>query len=98
MIVIKQNTQNDGLQDNMSIVENLRQTLKPIFEDWSRIALENHVVVYGIRRYLRGAWLSLHVDKIPRIISAILQVYVHLKSNERIGNCEEKCHTYATFD
>ena len=81
MIVFKQNTQNDGLQDNMSIVENLRQTLKPIFEDWSRIALANHVVVYGIRRYLRGAWLSLHVDKVPRIISAILQVSVHLNSN-----------------
>ena len=74
MIVFKQNTQNDGLQDNMSIVENLRQTLKPIFEDWSRIALANHVVVYGIRRYLRGAWLSLHVDNFPYHIAGILQV------------------------
>ena len=74
MIVFKQNTQNDGLQDNMSIVENLRRTLKPIFEDWSRIALANHVVVYGIRRYLRGAWLSLHVDNFPYHIAGILQV------------------------
>ena len=30
---------------------------------------------FGMRRYLRGAWMSLHVDRLPsHIISVILQV------------------------
>ena len=75
MIVFKQNTQVDGLMDNLSIIENLRNTLKPILEDWCKNPLSDDIHIYGIRRYLRGAWLSLHVDKLPtHIISAILQV------------------------
>ena len=74
MIVLKKNTQLDGLMDNLSIRENLRNTLKPILEDWCKKPLSNDLHIYGIRRYLRGAWLSLHVDKLHHIISAILQV------------------------
>ena len=82
----------------MLIVENLRKTLKPILEDWCKKPLANEIYIYGIRRYLRGAWLSLHVDKVPRIISAILQVYLHLKLNGRLGNCKEKNCIKSTFD
>ena len=41
------------------------------------IRLESENIVYGIRRYLRGAWMSLHVDVLPtHVLSAILQVIV----------------------
>ena len=47
-----------------------------MLEDWCQKKLSKEVVIYGIRRYLRGAWLSLHVDKLPtHIISVILQVH-----------------------
>ena len=40
-----------------------------------KIRLSPETQIYGIRRYLRGAWLSLHVDQLPtHILSAILQV------------------------
>ena len=40
-------------------------------------SLVNDFTIYGIRRYLRGAWMGLHVDKLPtHIISAILQVHI----------------------
>ena len=74
MKVFKQNMQNDGLSENKSIVKNLRETLKPIFEDWCKIPLGDEMVIYGIRRYLRGAWMSLHVDNFPLHVGAILQV------------------------
>ena len=53
------------------------QIMKPLLEDWSGQKLstdESDVLVYGIRRYFKGAWLALHVDEFPRVISAILQV------------------------
>lgn len=51
----------------------LKQLLKPA-EEWSGIKLEP-VTVYGIRRYLRGSWMSSHVDrKETHIISAIINV------------------------
>ena len=53
------------------------QIMKPLLEVWSSQNLstdESDVLVYGIRRYFKGAWLALHVDEFPRIISAILQV------------------------
>ena len=79
MKVFKQNTQVDGLMDNNLIQKNLLKTLKPILEDWCKKELANDISIYGIRRYLRGAWLSLHVDKLPtHIVSAILQVSTYL--------------------
>ena len=53
------------------------QIIKPLLEDWSSQKLssdESDVLVYGIRRYFKGAWLALHVDEFPRVISAIIQV------------------------
>ena len=40
-----------------------------------RINLSDRAIMYGIRRYLRGATLNLHVDRVDtHIISAILQL------------------------
>ena len=53
------------------------QIIRPFLEDWSGQKLstdESDVLVYGIRRYFKGAWLALHVDEFPRLISTILQV------------------------
>ena len=56
----------------MEIVSNIQ----PIIENWSSQKLSaRNVALFGIRRYLRGSWMSLHVDKLPdRILSAILQI------------------------
>ena len=50
--------------------------IQPIIENWSGQKLSSkNVALFGIRRYLRGSWMSLHVDKLPdRILSAILQI------------------------
>ncbi len=61
--------------------------MKIILENWingedrfgldgsSRIRLSDKSQIYGIRRYLRGASLNLHVDRpTTHIISAILQL------------------------
>ena len=56
--------------------EKIIEIIKPIVENWADTKLSSDITVYGIRRYLRGAWLRLHVDKLPtRILSAILQVH-----------------------
>ncbi len=48
--------------------------LEPILEEWSGIKLRASEA-YGIRRYGRGAWLMLHVDRLnTHVVSAILQV------------------------
>ena len=53
----------------------IQLSLQPILESWSGQKLSKDHVVYGIRRYLRGASLMSHVDRLPtHIISAILQV------------------------
>ena len=50
-------------------------TVLPIIETWSGQKLSKKVIIYGIRRYFRGAWLSMHVDRLPtHILSSILQV------------------------
>ena len=50
-------------------------SLKPILEEWCQKKLSKEVVIYGIRRYLRGAWLSFHVDRMPtHVLSVIMQV------------------------
>ena len=53
----------------------IRKFLIPIVEKWSNEKLSSHFYVYGIRRYLRGANLALHVDRLPsHVLSVILQV------------------------
>ena len=48
----------------------------PILEDWSGQKLSKNVIIYGIRRYFKGAWMSMHVDRLPtHILSLILQVF-----------------------
>ena len=55
--------------------KDLRKTLKPIIEAWSLTNVSDDIIVYGIRRYLKGAWLSLHLDRQDtHVLSAILQV------------------------
>merc|ERR1712218_100614 len=50
-------------------------SLRPILESWSGQKLSKDHVVYGIRRYLRGAYIMSHVDRLPtHIISVILQI------------------------
>ena len=60
---------------------NISQTMLPILEDWSSQKLSQTFIIHGIRRYLRGSSMTLHVDTLPRIISAILQVQ-YLKPKE----------------
>ena len=46
-----------------------------ILENWCGEPLEKNMIMYGIRRYLRGSWMALHLDQLPtHMISAILQV------------------------
>ena len=56
------------------IKDGLNEYLKPILEEFSGLTL-NDGGFYGIRRYLNGACLWTHVDKLPtHQISAILQI------------------------
>ena len=61
---------------NTNIVRRtLEYQLQKILEDWAKVKLKKDFVLYGIRRYTRGAVLLQHVDKIPsHIISVILQI------------------------
>ena len=52
----------------------IEDIIKPIIEKWAGTKVRKLSKIYGIRRYLRGAQLLLHVDKYPtHILSAILQ-------------------------
>ena len=61
---------------NESVVKRtIHKHLKPILEKWSGVALEDKLIIYGIRRYKKGAMLYEHMDrKETHIISAILQI------------------------
>ena len=49
--------------------------VKKEIEEWCGQELDKKIIFHGIRRYLRGSWMALHLDKLPtHIISAILQV------------------------
>ena len=62
------------INDNQEVHKEIKESLLPIMGDWCGLSLKS-AVVYGIRRYLRGSWLGLHVDRLPtHIISVILQV------------------------
>ena len=57
------------------IEKDILSSLQPILESWSGQKLSQDHVVYGIRRYLRGAYIMSHVDRLPtHVISVILQV------------------------
>ena len=65
----------NGVNRNKILNKKVLNAMKPILEKWCGRMLSDDLQVYGIRRYLRGAWLSLHVDKPEtHIVSAILQV------------------------
>ena len=75
---MKNNTQMLVIQDASyySLIETeILLSLRPILETWGGQKLSRNHVLYGIRRYLRGAYFMSHVDRLPtHIISAILQV------------------------
>ena len=73
--VPKHNVQIMRVKNEKVLRQSLVSHLKPIIEEWAGQSMSSQVVVYGIRRYLKGAWLSLHVDQVPtHIFSVILQV------------------------
>ena len=58
-----------------TVKETTIDILKPILQKWSKQKISPNGVFYGMRRYLKDAWMSLHVDRLPsHILSAILQV------------------------
>ena len=71
---------------NPKNIENvILKTLKPVIEKWANEKLSSEIVIWGIRRYLHGSTLALHLDRLPtHILSAVLQVsfFIHnLKIN-----------------
>ena len=78
ILEMKNNTQMLLIQDasDYSLIETeILLSLRPILETWRGQKLSRNHVLYGIRRYLRGAYFMSHVDRLPtHIISAILQV------------------------
>ena len=76
---------------------NISQTILPILEDWSSQKLSQTFIIHGIRRYLRGSSMTLHVDTLPRIISAILQVQ-YLKPREWLNYLKGWAQNRGLFD
>ena len=71
----KNNTFNLWVNFDKKIERRIRYKLKPILEKFAGVPLKEKATIYGIRRYLPGSRLNMHVDGIPeRIISAILQI------------------------
>ena len=72
---MKNNTQMLLIQDASyySLIETeILLSLRPILETWRGQKLSRNHVLYGIRRYLRGAYFMSHVDRLPTHI--IIQV------------------------
>ena len=68
-----------GIHKHPEVKEMILQTIKPLLESWSQQKLNANLSIYGIRRYLRGAWLSFHVDRMPtHVLSVIMQVSILL--------------------
>ena len=64
-----------GIHKHPEVKETILQIIKPLLESWSKQKLNANLSIYGIRRYLRGAWLSFHVDRMPtHVLSVIMQV------------------------
>ena len=76
-IILKNNSHLFHFGSDLIIKKALTYHLKPILSSWTNVTLGDHIIIYGIRRYTRGARLWSHVDKLPtHTISAILQVSV----------------------
>ena len=64
------------------VLNTVNAHLKKVLEKWAKVHLSPNGLIYGVRRYTRGASLLLHVDQLPtHIISAILQVSLKYYSN-----------------
>ena len=72
----KHNIMNLNVQfDKNNLGDYISTYIKKELEEWSGQELDKKIIFHGIRRYLRGSWMALHLDKLPtHIISAILQV------------------------
>ena len=78
IIELKNNIRELTTINSQYVYDRIYQVIKPILETWSgqQLSFEG---VFGIRRYLRGASMQLHLDRLPtHIISAILQVNLSL--------------------
>ena len=75
---LKHNILNLNVQfDKVNLGEYISTYIKKELEEWCSQELDKKIIFHGIRRYLRGSWMALHLDKLPtHIISAILQVKV----------------------
>ena len=63
--------------DKNNLGDYISTYVKKEIEDWCGEELDKKIIFHGIRRYLRGSWVALHLDKLPtHIISAILQVFL----------------------
>ena len=73
LLELKNNTK--LIKVSSAVQETTINILKPILQKWSKQKISPNGVFYGMRRYLKGAWMSLHVDRLPsHILSVILQV------------------------
>ena len=76
-IMLKNNIHLFHFGSDLIVKKALTYHLKSILSSWANVTLGEHMIIYGIRRYTRGARLWSHVDKLPtHTISAILQVSV----------------------
>ena len=50
-----------------------------IAEEWSGIKL-NPTAVYGIRRYLRGAWMGAHIDSFGKSTHRVFRKHFYILS------------------
>ena len=73
LVELKNNTK--LIKVSSAVQETTINILKPILQKWSKQKISPNGVFYGMRRYLKDAWMSLHVDRLPsHILSVILQV------------------------
>ena len=62
--------------DKNNLGDYISTYVKNEIEEWCGQELDKKIIFHGIRRFLKGAWMALHLDKLPtHIISAILQVF-----------------------
>merc|ERR1739838_376862 len=62
------------MQLSSEVLDDLRDTLHPLAEEWGGIRLQ-HTATYGIRRYTNGSWLASHLDRFStHVVSAILNI------------------------
>ena len=79
--------------NKLNVKQAILAEILPILENWSNIKLDGeNSVMYGIRRYSRGAILLQHTDRVPtHIISVIFQVGIS------IFNIKKSLYFYILF-